>query len=588
MDDALTKTYSKLLEIRERQDLTLRPLRYLKPTYTFHDGSERPLSIRYYQVQGILHLILMARFVLGDDTGVGKSLEAIVALCYLWEKNPQQKVIILTDMSAVWQWVAEIARFTTGVHALAYMGDPMTGVKRAQRDLPALEKELKALPSPDTGEEKQKYKALKAKVASLRKLAKRNTSIQDREDIRQEFENHEGPCVLVMNYEKARVDINALQGWKDYILVCDECQAFKSPESQIHQVAAYLASRSKRTWGLTATLIQNRLLEGYGIYKVIMPGLFGSKNDFQHDYSIVEMVWVGQNRKIPKVVGHSPEHVKRFKEAIDPYYVGRAKWQVATELPSLTIKSMECRLTPWQEAKYDETLAGILEMADGDVKETTMLTQIGYCQQICNHPQVLGFDEESPKLDLLIDLLTTGEFAGVKAIVSSRSKKMVHLIVAALKAKKVKSVTVTGDDSAAVREKNKNLFQDTSSGVDVICITDAGKQAINLQAAQVIIFFDTDFSGGVYLQKLGRMIRIGSEHDTCYAVHLVAKRAHGGKTVDHRCMDILNTKMDLIEAVLGKRIKGEGDEAGIIREDNDITQLFASLREDAKKARENA
>ncbi|MBD3261750.1 MAG: hypothetical protein GF334_08815, partial [Candidatus Altiarchaeales archaeon] len=66
------KTYQKLLSIRDSTDLTLKPCSRLKSTFIGFDGKEYPLQLRYYQVQGILHLLAMQRFLLGDDTGTGK------------------------------------------------------------------------------------------------------------------------------------------------------------------------------------------------------------------------------------------------------------------------------------------------------------------------------------------------------------------------------------------------------------------------------------------------------------------------------------------------------------------------------------
>lgn len=51
--------------------------------------------------------------------------------------------------------------------------------------------------------------------------------------------------------------------------------------------------------------------------------------------------------------------------------------------------------------------------------------------------------------------------------------------------------------------------------------------------------------------------------------------------IDHRVMEVLHKKMQLVEAVLGKRLKGEGDEA-IIDARNEISDLFDMTLQDAK------
>jgi len=63
--------YEKLKKIRLRTDLEARPSPLLKEFFIGLDGVQRPLKLRYYQVQGVMHLLAMRRFLLGDDTGLG-------------------------------------------------------------------------------------------------------------------------------------------------------------------------------------------------------------------------------------------------------------------------------------------------------------------------------------------------------------------------------------------------------------------------------------------------------------------------------------------------------------------------------------
>ena len=182
-----------------------------------------------------------------------------------------------------------------------------------------------------------------------------------------------------------------------------------------------------------------------------------------------------------------------------------------------------------------------------------------------------------PSPETLIDLLTKGDFADEKVIVFTRFRKMVDYMMPVLKQEGIKAVRITGSENENQRQAAQDAFQDPKDDTRVIVITTAGGEAINLQAAKAIIFYDTLWSGGAYIQILGRMIRIGSIHDRVYAVHLVAKG-----TVDQRVMEVLKKKMNLIEAVQGKRIKGEGDATVMIQKDNDISDLFSALQEDAR------
>jgi len=541
MEPQLEAAYKKLKDFRTRTDLKLKANKYLKDTFTDFNGQERPLRVRYYQIQGVLHLVVMKRFLLGDDTGLGKTLETIIALCYVWDQDPDRKAIIFTTKSATKQWAAEFSKFTKGVRVVTCMGTPV------QR-------------------------------ANARELFLKST----------------GPTVMVMGYRSAVQDFTHLQDWKGIILVTDEATAYKNPKTQIHQVCRHLSLQADRVWALTATMIKNHLMEGYGIYQVIKPGIFemGGKpmnaNQFMTYYCVTRMQRLPKsNRMVPVIVGYMPDKIQEFRQVIDPYFIGRPKHEVATELPSLITRVMEVEMSQAQEDKYAEALSGLLALGDNDdavVKETTKLTQISYCQEIANHPLLINCEGESGKLETLIELLTEGDFEEAKVIIFSRFSKMVDIIMTRLAKEKIKAVRVTGAEDQDQRAAAMKAFQNPEDETRVICITTAGSESINLQAAQALVCFDTPWSGGDFLQLIGRMIRIGSIHDRCYVIHFVAKGKRR-KTVDHRVMEKLGEKMNLIEAVLGKRLKGEGDSQGIISVDNDITDLFAALRQDALDAK---
>jgi SNF2 family DNA or RNA helicase len=114
--------------------------------------------------------------------------------------------------------------------------------------------------------------------------------------------------------------------------------------------------------------------------------------------------------------------------------------------------------------------------------------------------------------------------------------------------------------------------------VKVAWITSAAAEGVNLQAAKAMIFYDSPWSAGDYIQLLGRMIRIGSVHDRCYAIHLCAKG-----TIDDKVMAVLRKKMKLVESIMGKRLKGDNtDEDTIISSDNDISDIFAAVAQGAR------
>ena len=531
MNDQIKTAYERLKKVRENESLEIRNSTYLKDKIVMLDGREIDFKLRYYQAQMVVHLLTMTRFVVGDDTGLGKTLEAIASLCYLWEQDPTKKVLIFTNKSVVAQWDSEFEKFTSGITTFQIKGT-----------------------------KKKREKLLK------------------------EFWEHKGsPVVGIMGYRSACSDFAIMQDWTDFNIVFDEATAFKTATTQVHQVCRHLAGNADRAFGLTATLIKNNLMEGWGIYRVIVPSLFTQqKATFIKQFCVTKMQRIKGNRKIPIIVGYRKKDVARFREMIDPYYLGRPKHSVAKELPALTTKSLKVGMTPFQKRKYSEALSGILELGTGEEKEVTKLTAIIYCQEIANHPCLIDCDGSSEKFDTLCEMLTDGgEFYNQKVIVYTRFRALVDECKPILESKGVKCTRVTGSENEDQRKAAQDEFQNLTSGTNVIWLTAAGGEAINLQAAKAIIFYDTPWSAGDYLQILGRMIRIGSPNDKCYAIHLVAKG-----TVDDRVMEVLHKKMGLVESIIGKRLQGERsteDNNSVIKTTSEINDLFDALQTDARK-----
>lgn len=541
-EEQLRVAHERLKEIRDRKDLTLKPNRFLRTKIVDPFGNERDFAFRYYQVQAILHFICMNRFLLGDDTGLGKTAITIGALTYLWARDDKMKALILTTKSAAPQWVGEFNKFTMGIETFLLKGT-----------------------------KKQRAK------------------------IYRKFLAHDGPAALVSGYRSVVNDyFNTLEDidlktWKDFAFVCDEATAFKTPTTSVHKACKALAQQACRVWALTATMIKNNLMEGFGIYQIVAPGLFPAKSVFMREYCQVRYIRRGY-RKFPEIVGYSPKNISDFREKIDPYFLGRAKFDVCDELPALSSKVIKFKMNRAQKAKYDEALDGLLTLGDKSgeerVIEVDKLTSIMRCQQIVNHPSLIDCEGDSEKLDQLIDIINEGDLAGEKVIIFTRFKEMVNIAMPILEntltpcvpgSKEPICVRVTGSDSADAREEAKRLFMDPNSNTRVIWITMAGADAINLQIAKAVIFYDTPWSAGDYLQILGRMIRVGSIQDNVFALHMVAEQS-----IDERVMAVLKKKMKLVEAILGKRIKGSSEENESIEIVKELDELFDALKQDAK------
>lgn len=590
----LAKAYERLKQIRASKDLVLKPCDFMRTEITNLAGELEPFRFRYYQVQGIFHLMVLHRMILGDGTGIGKTLQAIGALAYLWSTvEPANKVMVVAPKSAIRQWASEVNRFTTGIRVIVAGADLRAGEKPIDARTRAYQEWANAPTGPDDP---------KVILTLNYALLVRDWNHGGYQPLKPNGRPDPKKPVVpgLLDAATRRASENG-----KLVTIFDEAQAFKNRRTKTWEIARFLADRSHRAWGLTATLLKNHLMEGYCIYKAIKPDLFSTVTKFHDDYCFIQMQPVGR-RKIPIVVGY--KNLAHFRKVIDPFFLGRPKHAVSDELPALTTREILCELDKAEDAKYGEALTGVLELGDGTLREfedTRALTSLIYCQQVCNSLSLLRFKEGQEigsaswdfvennwddykvgklgaKEQALVDLLV-GELDHEKVIVYTRFESLVGRLQKILDREKIKSVRITGKENDDARQAAQAAFQDLKGDTKVVFITDAGSEAINLQAAAAMIFYDMPWSWGNYVQTLGRMIRIGSPHKGVLAFHLIAERPRRDKklrkTIDHHVLAGLRRKKAMIDKVLGEAAVGA---LTFDKDGSDLRSLVRAMQADAK------
>jgi SNF2 family DNA or RNA helicase len=518
--------YPHLVEVRGKPNVSLKPSAAFQTTILDDSGEASDFHLRNYQSIGVYNLLSMKRFMLGDDTGLGKTIQVLACLAYLYDTDPKHKVIICAPKSALPQWQKEMSKFLTKLRGVRVSG-----------------------------------------------------TVAQREKVYDEFfySSDESHFALILNYHILMRDwpiiekgIQRIKG-KDLKLctIFDEATAFKTTNTKTHEISKLLSETSDRVYGLTATLLKNNLMEGYGIFRILIPGLFRTKTSFLNDYCITKLQRITGGRKIPIVVAY--KNLKTFRARIDPYFLGRLKYDVSDELPQIITKRVDLELSKEQEAKYDEALSGLLETGT-DIKETTKLTSMIYCQQIVDSLALIGLpSKDSPKEEEFFRLINE-ELQGEKVIVFTNFRKFVDHLGSQLEEKKIPYCRITGAEDEADREEARIKFQDVNSGTNIILITNAASEALNLQTASAMIFLDAPWSYGQYKQLLGRMVRIGSKHTTVLAIHLVMEG-----TIDNYVLKTLKKKKEIIDPLLG----GSSDTLNFDSK-SEAKDIYESLRSDAE------
>lgn len=461
------------------------------------------VNLRPYQQIGVGYMLLIPRLILGDDTGLGKTAQATSAYIRLYEKDQDLSCLVVTVKSSIYQWAREVRRFSKNIKVMVLDTDSYEDYRG---------KRHKAL-------SKEKSTDFRKKCINIFKEENYN--------------------ILVLNYALMMIENNELVSLfsdqsKKFMLIYDEATFFKTynPKSKYerktkqkkllkeqeaisrgeefvdsgkeyisaYQAALNLSLRASRCYGLTATPIKNRLEEAYSLYKVINPELFGNITSFRNSFCVYKQLRIG-SRYINKLVQY--KNLKDFSEKIKPYYLGRSKREVAPELPPIINKNILLKMHPFQEKKYEESLHGLLTLGSGVDKYPETLAKLSYCQSISNTPTLIGFPKETSSKEEELDRLLNEELDSKKVIVYTNSKEWIDKLSLLYK----NSVKITGDVSGKNRQDAMDKFTN-SPDCNLIFINKAGIESINLQVAGTIIFLDTPWSYGDYLQCLTGESRI--------------------------------------------------------------------------------
>uniref|UniRef100_A0A803QJG7 Switch 2 n=1 Tax=Cannabis sativa TaxID=3483 RepID=A0A803QJG7_CANSA len=192
--------------------------------------------------------------ILGDDMGLGKTIQTIAFLAAIYEKDGDivdpvtsknnqlgQKgpVLIVCPSSVIRNWENEFSKWAT-FSVSAYHG--------ANRDLV--------------------YEKLKVRAVE----------------------------VLITSFDTYRIQRRALSDVNWEIVVVDEAHKLKNEKSKLYE--AFLGIKTLKRFGLTGTVMQNKIMELFNLFDWVSPGSLGSRDHFREFYD--EPLKHGQRATAPE------------------------------------------------------------------------------------------------------------------------------------------------------------------------------------------------------------------------------------------------------------------------------------------------
>ena len=418
-------------------------------------------NLRPYQKTGFAWLQGLCRFgfcgILADDMGLGKTVQVLAFLLDAKERSQGcHTSLVIVPKTLIWNWESEAQRFAPDLTLLVYTG--------ASRD--------KLLPG---------------------------------------FSDAD---LVITSYGLVRQDKNRLCKITWDLVVLDEAQAIKNPDSQVSEAVKALKARHRLS--LTGTPIENRPLDLWSQFDFLMPGFLGDKAQFQTLYA-----------------GQDPDALNRLKTLTAPFILRRMKKQVCKELPGKTEVTLFCDFAREQKACYDRILEkGKCKLAadqkGGGPRPTEprttesrtmqILTLLLRLRQAACHPALatgippgtgIRPEESSRKFEQVLGTAREILESGYKILIFSQFVALLDLVDQMLCAHGIKRFTLYG--KTGNRQAQIQGFKDSPDPCVFLISLKAGGVGLNLTEAGYVFLLDPWWNPAVENQAIDRSHRIGQE-----------------------------------------------------------------------------
>ena len=315
-------------------------------------------------------------------------------------------------------------------------------------------------------------------------------------------------ALLLTSYGVLRRDIDKLKEIRFPLVIFDEIQNIKNPQTHAHLAAKGINALMKL--GLTGTPIENRLSELKALFDLTLPGYLGADRDF-------ETRFVKQMESDP-----SAPKAEELSRLISPFVLRRRKDTVLSDLPEKIEDIRTCELSDDQIKLYRDAIAsrdkGLLQTlrnTDEVVPYMHIFALLSLLKQICNHPATVedtvdNYDRyRSGKWELFKELLAESLDSGQKVVVYSQFLGMIRIIEIFLNKEGVEFAVLTGKcrNRGEIIERFNN---DPECRVYVGSLM-AGSTGIDLVAASVVIHYDRWWNAAKEDQATDRVHRIGQK-----------------------------------------------------------------------------
>jgi superfamily II DNA or RNA helicase len=340
--------------------------------------------------------------------------------------------------------------------------------------------------------------------------------------------------IVLTTYALLRIDLPKLMKPKWAMVVLDEAQNIKNPNSQVAQAAFKL--KGEFHLAMSGTPVENRLEELWSLFHFCNRGLLGSRSSFQKGFA--DPIGLGEK-----------DATNRLRERITPFVLRRMKQEVAPELPPRIEQVLHCELEAEERHVYDAIRAAtsksvVKKLSKGSSVMAALEALLRLRQCACHVSLVPGHKATiSAKLTLLLERLEVTVANGHKALVFSQWTSLLDLVEPALAKAGIEFVRLDG--TTRNRGQVVERFQSKDGPPAMLISLKAGGTGLNLTEADHVFLLDPWWNPAVEDQAADRTHRIGQTKPVM-VYRLVAR-----ETVEERIMKLQEKKRRLADAALG-------------------------------------
>ncbi|WVQ76346.1 hypothetical protein IAR50_006011 [Cryptococcus sp. DSM 104548] len=438
-------------------------------------------TLKDYQVKGLQWMISLynnrLNGILADEMGLGKTIQTISLITYLIEKKRQPgPFLVIVPLSTLTNWTLEFERWAPAVRTLILKGSP--AVRR------------------------EAYPRLRA----------------------MDFQ------VCLTTYEYIIKEKPLLSRIKWVHMIIDEGHRMKNVKSKLSQTLnEHYSSRYRLI--LTGTPLQNNLPELWALLNFVLPKIFNSVKSFDEWFNTPFANTGGEKMEMNEE--EALLVIKRLHKVLRPFLLRRLKKDVESELPDKVEKVLYTKMSSLQWKLYEsvqkyKTLPTDMSAAKPQ-KRQNLQNALMQLRKICNHPYVFrevdedfsvgqSTDEQiirvAGKFELLDRILPKLFSTGHKVLIFFQMTEIMTIVSDFFEYRGWKYCRLDGSTKAEDRQTLLSTFNDPNSPYQVFILsTRAGGLGLNLQSADTVIIYDTDWNPHADLQAQDRAHRIGQKKE---------------------------------------------------------------------------